>query len=136
MILISAVVTSLIINIHLYVTNNQLRDELARIRTELPRLGVNNQSSAVRVILEHIIQHPNAQWNVMKVYVKSDGSVYIVGDNWELQRYIGGIDAPKDGKNHYCWLVLWHDPNPMSMHVIDIYIDKDTWEIIKVEEAW
>jgi hypothetical protein len=88
-------------NIHLYVTNNQLRDELARIRAELPRLGVNNQSSAVRVILEHIIQHPNAQWNVMKVYVRSDGSVYIVGDNWELQRYIGGIDAPKDGKNHY-----------------------------------
>jgi hypothetical protein len=72
----------------------------------------------------------------MKLYVGSNGSVYTVDDRWESKRYVGGTHAPKDGKSHYCWRIHWHDPTSMSLHVTNVFIDKDTWEIVIVEEAW
>jgi hypothetical protein len=130
-ILISAVVTSLIINIHLYTVNTQLNDELI-----LAILGISKQSSVVQ---ECLILHPKAQWRIEKLYVGSGGSVYTVGNNWELQTYIGTAPAPRDGKSHYCWRVsLYELPRsrfhePKIIHVINVFIDKDTWEIVMVE---
>jgi len=134
MILTSAVVTSLIVNIHLYATNNQLNNELVLARTYLPLLVISNQSSAVR---EYLKQHPSAQWSVMKLYVGSNGSVYTVDDSWELQRYVGGTHEPEDGKSHYCWRVhFYYRTYIMIEHIINVFIDKDSWEIVLVEEDW
>lgn len=133
MTLTGAVVTSLIVNIHQYATNNQLSNELVLARTYLPLLVISNQSSAVR---EYLKQHPNAQWSVMKLYVGSNGSVYTVDDSWELQRYVGGTYEPEDSKSHDCWRVHFYYRTYIEEPIINVFIDKDNWEIVLVEEAW
>jgi hypothetical protein len=38
-------------------------------------------------------------------------------------------------QDSYCWIVLWHDPTTVIMHVLSVYIDKGNWKVVKIEEA-
>ena len=105
---------------------------VSRILAESRAVEISKQSSVVQGYLS---QHPNAESKVMKLYVKSDGSVYTVNDIWELKRYVGGTDKPMDGEDHYCWRVHWYDPTSIIPHIVNVFIDKDCWEIILEEEA-
>ena len=71
----------------------------------------------------------------MKLYVESDGSVYTVDDDWGLLKYVGGTSKPSDGNNHFCWRVHWYDPTRGLPHIVNVFVDKDSWEIVVVEEA-
>jgi hypothetical protein len=109
-IMISVAVTSFIVNIHLFgainqlnAINNQINDDLSELRAriaDLPLISTCKQSPAVQ---KYLSQHPNAECSVMKLFVKSDGSVYTIDSSWELDRYVGGTQKPRDGKDHYCW---------------------------------
>lgn len=43
-----------------------------------------------------------------------------------------------DSKNHHCWRVSWYDPSGFDVgeHIIWVYVDKNSWEIVSVGEAW
>lgn len=41
-----------------------------------------------------------------------------------------------NGKNYDCWMVHWYDPTSTIPHIVNVYVDKDSWEIVSVEEAW
>jgi len=78
--------------------------------------------------------HPNAKSGATRLYIESNGSVYTANDHWELIRYEGkNTQTPVDGKDHYCWVVGWYDPTISWTHLVNVYIDKDSWEIILVE---
>jgi hypothetical protein len=80
--------------------------------------------------------HINAECDVMKLYVKRDGNVCTVDKHWELIRYVGHSNEPSDGQDHYCWCVRWHDPTSAISHILNVFIDKDSWKIVLIEEAY
>lgn len=95
---------------------------------------ISKQSPTVQSYLE---QHPNAEYEVTKCYLTGDGRVYAVDEDWKLKEFRGSAGGePMDGKDHYCWLVGWHDPTSMIEHIVDVFIDKDVLEIVLVTEAW
>ena len=106
---------------------------LSRNLVEVKAIRVSKQSPAVQ---RYLRWHPNAQSEVGKRYITSDGIVYSVDDNWELIRNEGSANEPIDGKDHYCWEVFWHDPTCLISHIVYVMIDKDSWEIVLVDEAW
>ncbi len=106
------------------------------VSTFSPELKAVNASGQSPVVQRFISQYPNAENSVVKLYVKSDGSVYTVSDDWELETDVGRIiGKPIDGKDHYCWKVHWRDPVIGKQCMVDVYVDKDSWEIILVEEG-
>jgi hypothetical protein len=61
---------------------------------------------------------------------------YTVYDNWQLKGLSGSLGSPpKDGSNHYCWVVHWYDPTSIIEHIVNAFIDRDNLQIILVEEA-
>jgi len=106
---------------------------LSRNLVEVKAIRVSKQSPAVQRYLRN---NPNAQSTVKKVFIKKDGAVYTVDDSWELIQYVGGADKPIDGKDHYCWLVIYNDLTTNPFHNVSVKIDKDSWEIVSVDEAW
>ena len=106
---------------------------VSRISAESTAIEISKQSSVVQ---RYLSQHPNAESKVMKLYVESDGSVYTVDDDWEMKRNIGGADEPKDSKDHYCWCVHWYDSTSIIPHIVNVFVDKDSWEIVLEREAW
>jgi hypothetical protein len=91
-------------------------------------------------VKKYLEAHPNAMYDIRRVYLTSDGLVYQVDEHWKVKdsESVGSIDKPIDNKAHYCWVVHWYDPTPGVGvdHVIDVYIDRDSYEIVFVQEAW
>jgi len=127
-ILVGVLVISLIVNVFLYMELSELRKEA----TYLPLIGISKQSSTVRQYLD---LYPNAQCSVRRLFLKSDGKVYSVDDNWELGEHTGYLGEPTDGKDHYCWGVRWSSGSGW-MDFVAVYIDRDSWEIVLVEATW
>jgi len=95
---------------------------------------ISKQSPRVQSYLQ---QHPNAKYELTKCYLATNGTVYDVDENWRPKEVRGSAgEEPMDGKGHYCWVVHWYDPTSMIEHIINVWIDKDTLEIILVTEAW
>jgi hypothetical protein len=105
------------------------------ISTFSPESKAVNVSRQSPVVQRFISQHPDAKCRVMQLYVNSDGSVYTVSSDWELERYVGGTGKPIDGKDHYCWEAHWYDPRSGIPYITVVYVDKDSWEIVLVEQA-
>ncbi len=107
----------------------------------------NKEQKLVEISIQHpyvkkyIEIHPNAIYSIRRVYLTFDGTVYEVDEDWEVKDFenVTGIDGkPVDGKNHYCWVVHWSIPPPEVgiEHIVDVYIDRDSHNIVFVEEAW
>lgn len=99
---------------------------------------ISKQHPSVKKYLEI---HHNATCDIRRVYLASDGMVYQVDKHWKIKDFgsvasIGG--KPVDGKDHYCWVVHWYDPTPEVGidHIVDVYIDRDSYDIVFVQEAW
>jgi hypothetical protein len=88
------------------------------------------------VVQSFLSQRPSAVYEVGKVYVESDGSVYGVSDNWEVKEHQGSLVSPIDGENHYCWAITWKDPTSRIGYSIIVCVDKDSWEIVAVQETF
>lgn len=125
LIVIAAVIACVIIAYFLY--NN--------LQSNLPDLvEISKQSAKVQSYIE---QHPNAEYEVTKCYLTTNGMVHTVDENWEPKELRGSTGGePMDGKDHYCWTVFWHDPTSWIEHIVNVYIDKDILEIVLVTEAW
>jgi len=84
--------------------------------------------------------HPNATYYVEMVYLTSEGLVYRVNGHWKIKDFenVSSAGKPADGKDHYCWVVHWYDPTPEVAipHTVDVYIDRDSYEVVFVQEAW
>jgi hypothetical protein len=101
-----------------------------------PESKAVNVSKQSPVVQRFVSEHPKAENSVWKLYVKSNGSLYTISDEWELETDLGRIiGKPIDGKDHYCWMVHWRDPVIGRQCMVDVYVDKDSWEIILVEEG-
>jgi len=97
-------------------------------------IEISKQSSRVQSYLN---QHPSAKCDITKRHLTADGMVHAVDDNWKLKELLGSAgDEPADGKDHYCWVVQWYDPTSMIEHIVNVFIDRDSLEIILVTEAW
>lgn len=105
---------------------------ISRSLPESKAIEISKQSSVVQ---RYFSLHLNTECTVMKLYIESDGSVYTVDDHWELVRYVGGSGKPIDGKDHYCWKVHWYDPAGGIPHIVNVFVDKDSWDIVLVGEA-
>jgi hypothetical protein len=105
---------------------------LSRNLVEVKAIRVSKQSPAVQ---RYLRWHPNAKARVSKMFITGDGIVYSVDDNWELIRKEGSASKTVDGKDHYCWKVFWHDPTCLISHVVYVGVDKDSWEIVYIDEA-
>ena len=93
---------------------------------------ISKQSPLVQ---NYLTQHPNATHNIVKSYVTSEGMLYTVYEDWELKDEAGSVGAsPQDGKDHHCWIVRWYDPTSMIMHRVNVFIDRDSLQIILVTE--
>ncbi len=97
--------------------------------------AISKQNRTVQSYLEH---HLNAKYEIRKWYLTSDGRVYAVDKNWKIEHFIGSVgpERPIDNRNHYCWVVHWYDPNIGIPHIVDVFIDKETLEIVLAVEAW
>jgi len=96
-------------------------------------IEISKQSQEVQSYLN---QHPNATYNIGKSYLTADGMAYTVYDNWQLKELSGSLgSSPKDGSNHYCWVVHWYDPTSIIEHIVNVFIDRDNLQIVLVEEA-
>jgi predicted small secreted protein len=43
----------------------------------------------------------------------------------------------KNATTYECWIVTWHNPeSDFFMHTVLVWIDKETLEILEVQEAW
>jgi len=95
---------------------------------------ISKQSSIVQ---NYLNQHPNATYSIRKSYLTADGMEYTVYDNWEKKELSGSVgSSPIDGNNHYCWVVHWYDPKSMIIHTVNVFIDRDTLQIILVTEGF
>ena len=93
---------------------------------------ISKQSPLVQ---NYLTQHPNATHLIAKSYITSEGILYIVYEDWELKNEAGSVGAsPQDGKDHHCWIVCWYDPTSMIMHRVNVFIDRDSLQIILVTE--
>ncbi len=95
-------------------------------------VNISKQHPDVKKYLE---QYPNATYNIRRVYLTSDGLVYQVDEQWRVKDFesVGSVGGkPVDGKDHYCWAVCWSNPEPGIEHVIVVFIDKDSYEIVFV----
>lgn len=92
----------------------------------------SKQSTKVR---NYLTQHPNATYNICKSYLAADGKVHSVYDNWALNELVGSAEEPTDGKDHYCWVVYWYDPTSAIMNRLNVFIDRDSLQIVLVEET-
>ena len=142
--MLSAVVTSLIVNIYLFKVVNQLNEQLDELHgfngelmfslstsVILPPISASKQSPEVQ---EYLNQHPTAQWRVLKTFVKADGNIYLVYKDWIKSGWIGKVlTPPKDGKNHYCWRVRWWWFEQGILDGIDVFVDKDSLEIVLMD---
>jgi len=95
-------------------------------------LEISKQSMTVQ---NYLTQHPNATYEIDKLYLTADGEAYSVYDNWALNKLVGDVvGEPVDGKEHFCWVVRWHDPTSMIMKRVNVFIDKNNLQIVLVEE--
>jgi hypothetical protein len=93
-------------------------------------------SKQSQIVQSYLAQHPNATHNIRKSYLTADGMAYTVYDNWQLKELSGSAgSSPKDGSNHYCWVVHWYDPTSIIGHIVNAFIDRDSSQIVVVEEA-
>lgn len=93
-------------------------------------------SKQSQVVQSYLTQHPNATHDIRKSYLTADGMAYTVYDNWQLKELSGSVgSSPKDGSNHYCWVVHWYDPTSIIGHIVNVFIDRDSSQIVVVEEA-
>ena len=81
---------------------------VSRILAESRAAEISKQSPVVQ---NYLNQHPSA---------KSRVTTYTLS---------------KDGKNYHCWMVHWYDPTSIIPHIVNVYVDKDSWEIVSVGEA-
>lgn len=86
------------------------------------------------VVAKYLETHPNASYEVRRAYITADGTVYRVDEFWMITEELGTASKPSDGRDHYCWEILWYSPK--VPHVVYVYVDKDSYEIVLVEEAW
>lgn len=93
-------------------------------------------SKQSQIVQSYLAQHPNATHNIRRLYLTGDGMAYTVYDNWQLKELSGSAgSSPKDGSNHYCWVVHWYDPTSIIGHMVNAFIDRDSSQIVVVEEA-
>ena len=93
-------------------------------------------SKQSQIVQSYLAQHPNATHDIRKSYLTADGMAYTVYDNWQLKELSGSVgSSPKDGSNHYCWVVHWYDPTSIIGHIVNVFIDRDSSQIVVVEEA-
>lgn len=93
-------------------------------------------SKQSQIVQSYLNQHPKATYNIRKSYLTADGMAYTVYDNWQLKELSGSVgSSPKDGSNHYCWVVHWYDPTSIIEHIVNAFIDRDSLQIVIVEEA-
>ncbi len=92
---------------------------------------ISKQSIKVR---DYLTQHPKATYEINKLYLTADGIAYSVYDNWGVDKFVGSVGEPTDGKEHYCWVVRWHDPTSTIMSRVNVFIDKNSLQIALVEE--
>jgi len=97
-------------------------------------IEISKQSSRVQSYLN---QHPSAKCDITKKYLTAVGMVHAVDDDWKLKELLGSAgDKPADGKDHYCWDVQWYDPTSMIEHIVNVFVDRDSLEMVLVTEAW
>lgn len=93
-------------------------------------------SKQSQIVQSYLAQHPNATHDIRKSYLAADGMAYTVYDNWQLKELSGSVgSSPKDGSNHYCWVVHWYDPTSIIGHIVNVFIDRDSPQIVVIEEA-
>ena len=96
---------------------------------------ISKQHPTVQNFLE---VYPDAIYKISRAYLTSQGSVYQLDENWKIiddsASSAGG--TPIDGKDHYCWVVHWYDQHRGVEHIVDVYIDRNTYKIVFVLEAW
>jgi len=93
-------------------------------------------SKQSQIVQSYLAQHPNATHDIRKSYLTADGMAYTVYDNWQLKELSGSVgSSPKDGSNHYCWVVHWYDPTSIIGHIVNAFIDRDSSQIVVIEEA-
>jgi len=81
---------------------------VSRILAESRAVEISRQSSVVQ---NYLTQHPSAKY--------------------KITTYIKSIDS----EDYCCWMVHWYDPTSIIPHIVNVYVDKDSWEIVSVEEA-
>lgn len=74
----------------------------------------------------------------IKYQEDAERAVQLSKETPEVERYLAmhpdaqyGVRQDKDN-----WFVGWHSPSSMINHVAIVTIDKTSWKIIDVEEAW
>ncbi|MDF2956650.1 MAG: hypothetical protein OD814_000272 [Candidatus Alkanophagales archaeon MCA70_species_1] len=90
------------------------------------------------IVKKYLEMHPSATYYVEMVYLTSEGLVYQVDEQWRIKDFesVSSAGKPADGKDHYCWVVHWHDPTPgVGIDHIVVYIDRDTYDSVFVQEG-
>jgi len=100
--------------------------------TEIEAVNISRNTEQVQ---RFISMHPDATFYVGKFYLEKS-STYHVTEDWIVLTLAGGA-LGKGGSlvGKYCWLVHWSDPESLIPHIVNVYVDVETGEIVEVEEV-
>ena len=63
-----------------------------------------------------------------KSFITDNGDVYSVDDDWHIRSHYRLVAKPRDGEEHYCWAIEWHQGSASFI----FWIDKDTEKIVSI----
>jgi len=95
-------------------------------------------SRRTETVQRYLDQHPDATFNVGKLYIENSTTFY-VSEDWIVLTTAGGpvpnkISGALEG--NYCWNIHWFDPKSLIPHIVNVYVDAETGEVLSVAEAW
>jgi hypothetical protein len=110
---------------------------------ERPEIVVNwveavEISRRTETVQRYLDQHPDATFNLGKLYVENL-TVFYVSEDWIVLTIAGGPVPKKVSgvlEGNYCWNIHWYDPQSLIPHIVNVFVDVETGEVLSVTEAW
>lgn len=95
-------------------------------------------SRRTETVQHYLDLHPDATFNVGKLYMENS-TIFYVFEDWIVLTIAGGPVPKKvsgELEGDYCWNVHWFDPKSGIPHIVNVYVDVETGEVLSVAEAW
>jgi hypothetical protein len=91
-------------------------------------------SKGTKEVKFYIASYYDPSYYVLRYFIKSNGEVYLVDENWKLTSFTENYFGRSDGKDHRCWFVIWSQSGPIPVHVF-VLVDRDSGEILGISSV-
>jgi len=116
---------------------------LVRWDVERPEIVVNwaeavEISKRTETVQHYLDQHPDATFNLGRLYIENS-TIFHISEDWIVLTIAAGPVPQKVSgvlEGNYCWNIHWFDPKSVIPHIVNVFVDVETGEVLSVGEAW